>query len=168
MTSDRVGPVTPLEYRQFVLGAWRYGECPESADARLHALAMLVSEVSECLAHPSHDEAGDVCWACEALAAAYGMPPLDVTDTPYPISPARMPGMVAVVARSVQKIQQGADAPRWVAQMAGALGDIRDSAMGQAAQVVLQDNMGKLVARYQGARYNEVADSGRINGEVSA
>lgn len=151
------------EYRRFVLSSWRYGGDPERPEAALHALAMLVSEVQEYLDNPTDDEAGDVCWACEALALAYSLPPLGVEPSDSPPSRGLMMRLVAEAAQAVQKMQQGADDAAWLPTLAGALQDVRDAAMGGDAETVLRGNMSKLLARYQGARYNATVDESRIN-----
>ncbi len=154
------------EYRRFVLSSWRHGAEPERPEAALHALGMLVSEAQEYLDNPTDDEAGDVCWACEALALAYFLPPLGVESADPVPSRSMMTRTVAEAAQAVQKMAQGADPAAWLPTLAGALQDVRDMAMGPDADSVLRGNMAKLVARYQGARYNEVVDSSRINREV--
>ena len=152
----------PEDYRAFVLRVWRHGGAPASAEARLHALAMLVSESQEFLLDPTRAEAGDVCWATEALAAAYGLPPLQVRAG-VSLSRAALNWYVAKAAKACQKIAQGAEPAAWLPTLAEALECARDVALGQSGQTVLRANVSKLETRYNGPEYNAAADAGRIN-----
>lgn len=154
--------IGPDDYRAFVMRVWRYGGAPASADARLHALAMVVSESQEFILEPTEDEAGDVCWASEALAAAYGLPPLQ-TRAGLSLSRAGLGSYVAKAARACQKIAQGADAAVWNLTLADGLECIRDVALGRNGQAVLRANVAKLETRYNGPEYNAEADAARIN-----
>lgn len=161
-TTPGHGYISPDEYRAFVLRVWRHGGAPASGDARLHALSMLVSESREWLVDPSESEAGDVCWATEALAAAYGLPPLQ-TRAGVSVSRASIFNHVAAAARACQKIAQGAAPESWLPSLAEALEYARDAALGTDGQRVLRGNVSKLETRYNGPEYDAAADAARIN-----
>lgn len=158
----RNNPVFPDEYRAFVLKCWRYSYAPWLDSARLHALAMLVSEATEYLDNPSDDEAGDIVWATEALAAAYGLPPLQ-TETDGVIPRGMLSRGVAIAAQSCQKIAQGGAFDAWLPQLAAALESVRNIALADRAQSIIMGNMEKLTLRYNGAAYNAAADAARLD-----
>lgn len=156
-----IDDITPFTYREFVLKSWKYGDNPIGGDARAHALAMLVSECQEYLDDPTVDEAGDVCWATEAVAASWGLPPLLMTSLGW--APAKsLMRTCAIVARAQQKMMQGASPESWTDSLHAALAWIRAIAIRAGPEEIIRRNVAKLTKRYGGQVFSDI-DLCRIN-----